>query len=70
MSWRGLLASRSAAALRRLGLSARFLSLASAVALERGTWIISGARPTPQGLDEVTSFVPDAALRAGRYLAG
>ena len=44
MSWRGLLASRSAAALRRLGLSARFLSLASAVAVERGTWIVNHFR--------------------------
>ena len=44
MSWRGLLASRSAAALRRLGLSARFISLASAVALERGTWIVNHFR--------------------------
>ena len=34
MNWRGLLAARSAAALRRLGLSALFLSLVSAVALE------------------------------------
>ena len=47
MSWRGLLASRSAAALRRLGLSARFLSLASAVALERGTWILNHFRRSP-----------------------
>ena len=47
MSWRGLLASRSAAALRRLGLSARFLSLASAVALEHGTSILNHfRRPT------------------------
>ena len=44
MSWWGLLASRSAAALRRLGLSARFLSLASAVALEHGTWILNHFR--------------------------
>ena len=44
MSWRGLLASRSAAALRRLGLSARFISLASTVALERGTWIVNHFR--------------------------
>ena len=44
MNWRGLLASRSAVALRRLGLSARFLSLASAVALERGTWILNHFR--------------------------
>ena len=44
MNWRGLLASRSAAALRRLGLSARFLSLASAVALQRGTWIVNHFR--------------------------
>ena len=41
MSWRGLLASRSAAVLRRLGLSARFISLASAMALECGTWIVN-----------------------------
>ena len=44
INWRGLLASRTAAALRRLGLSARFLSLASAVALECGTWILNHFR--------------------------
>ena len=44
MNWRGLLASRSAAALTRLGLSAQFLSLASAVAFERATWIVNHFR--------------------------
>ena len=44
INWRGLLASRTAVALRRLGLSARFLSLASAVALECGTWIVNHFR--------------------------
>ena len=44
MNWRGPLASRSAVALRWLGLSAHFLSLASAVALERGTWILNHFR--------------------------
>ena len=37
MNWRALLASRSAAELRRLGLRAQFLSLAPAVAFERAT---------------------------------
>ena len=44
MNWRGLLASRSAATLRRLGLSAQFLSLASAVALEQTSWIVNHFR--------------------------
>ena len=44
ISWRGLLASRSAAALRRLGLSARFLRLALAATLERRTWIVNHFR--------------------------
>ena len=41
MNWRGLLATRSAAALQRLGLRGLFLSLVSAVALERATWIVN-----------------------------
>ena len=41
MNWRGLLATRSAVALRRLGLSEPFLSLVSVVALERATWIVN-----------------------------
>ena len=41
MNWRGLLASRSAAALRRLGLSTQFVSLASAMASEHVTWIVN-----------------------------
>ena len=44
MNWRGLLAYRSTATLRRLGLSAQFLSLASAVALELTTWIVNHFR--------------------------
>ena len=44
INWRGLLAIRTAVALRRLGLSARFLSLASAMALECGTWIVNHFR--------------------------
>ena len=44
MNWRGLLAVRSAAALRALGLSASFLSLISSVTLERGMWIVNHFR--------------------------
>jgi len=44
MNWRGLPATRSAVALRRLGLSAPFLSLVSAVALEHVTWIVNHFR--------------------------
>ncbi|CAH3108951.1 unnamed protein product, partial [Porites lobata] len=44
INWRGLLAIRTAVVLRRLGLSARFLSLASAMALECGTWIVNHFR--------------------------
>ena len=44
MNWRGLLATRSAAALQRLRLRGPFLSLVSAVALERATWIVNHFR--------------------------
>ena len=44
MNWRGLLGTRSAAALRRLGLSTSFLSLVLAVALKRATWIVNHFR--------------------------
>lgn len=44
MNWRGLLASRSTLTLRRLGLSAQFLSLASALALKQTTWIVNHFR--------------------------
>ena len=44
MNCRGLLDTRSAAALQRLGLSAPFLSLVSAVALEGATWIVNHFR--------------------------
>ena len=43
MNWRSL-ATKSAAALRRLGLSTLFLCLVSAVALERATWIVNHFR--------------------------
>ena len=39
LNWRGLLAPPSADVIRTLGLSAPFLSLLSAVTLERGSWI-------------------------------
>ena len=44
MNWRGLLATRSATALWRLGLSVLFLSLVLAVALEHATWIVNHFR--------------------------
>ena len=44
MSWRGLMAKRSAASLRDLGLSASFLSLVNFVTLERGMWIVNHFR--------------------------
>ena len=44
MNWRGLLAVRTAAALRALGLSALFLSLISLVTLECGMWIVNHFR--------------------------
>ena len=50
MNWRGLLATRSAAALRRLGLSALFLSLVSAMALERATWIVNHFRRSTKSI--------------------
>lgn len=44
MNWRGLLATRSATVLQRLGLSVQFHSLALAVALECATWIVNHFR--------------------------
>ena len=44
LNWRGLLAARSAAAIRALGLSASFLILISSVTLERGMWIVNQFR--------------------------
>ena len=44
LNWRGLLAARSAAAIRALGLSASFLSLIWSVTLEWGMWIVNKFR--------------------------